>query len=328
MKISSPVFLSFLVASAHGATYTISDIVAGPKFFDFFEFQTIPDPVHGRVNYVDRTTALKQNLTFAGDANSIVRADFKTVLNPKGPGRNSVRIRSKKTYMTHVAVFDVHHMPQGCGTWPAIREMNVSQWPNGGGLVDMLEGVNDQTPNVVTLHTNEGCTMPASRDQTGISRQNNCNRLINNNAGCGVESPTTKSYGPPFNSNGGGWYIVERASTYIKIFFWPRDSTSVPDDVRNGSISINTDMWGTPIAFFPDTSCNMTQQFSNHNIVIGLSLCGDWAGGLSFGESGCPGNCVDFVNNNPGAFTDAYFDFASIRIYQSRFKRNVIETNS
>lgn len=31
-----------------------------------------------------------------------------------GPGRNSVRIRSVKAYTTHVAVFDVNHMPQVC----------------------------------------------------------------------------------------------------------------------------------------------------------------------------------------------------------------------
>ena len=25
---------------------------------------------------------------------------------------------------------------------------------------------------------------------------------------------------------------------------------------------------------------------------------------------------TDFVNNNPGAFADAYFDFAALRVYQ------------
>jgi hypothetical protein len=62
---------------------------------------------------------------------------------------------------------------------------------------------------------------------------------------------------------------------------------------------------------------------------------GDWAGNV-YQDSGCPSTCVgmfycfistvlanvtddvwniDFVNNNPASFKDAYFDFASIRTY-------------
>lgn len=28
--------------------------------------------------------------------------------------------------------FDIRHMPQGCGTWPAAWEVNEEIWPNGG----------------------------------------------------------------------------------------------------------------------------------------------------------------------------------------------------
>lgn len=28
--------------------------------------------------------------------------------------------------------FDIRHMPQGCGTWPAAWETNEAIWPNGG----------------------------------------------------------------------------------------------------------------------------------------------------------------------------------------------------
>ncbi|KAF9445875.1 glycoside hydrolase family 16 protein [Macrolepiota fuliginosa MF-IS2] len=326
MRPTVILLLSSFTAHALGAPYIISDTVAGPTFFDFFDFQAIPDPTHGRVNYVDQATAMAQNLTFAGHTSSIIRADFKTVLDPNGPGRNSVRIRSKKTYTTHVAVFDVRHMPQGCGTWPAIWETKESVWPNGGEI-DIVEGVNDQSPNAATLHTNEGCTMPAYRDQTGTSGQNDCNWLVNFNTGCGVKFPTTNSYGPPFNGNGGGWYVlgyaVERAPTYIKVFFWPRDSRFVPHEVTHGGIIIDTDNWGTPIAFFPDTSCDMAQHFSEHNIIINLTFCGDWAGNV-YDQSGCPGTCVDFVNNNPSAFANAYFDFSSIRVYRYAFRSTII----
>lgn len=53
---------------------------------------------------MDQGTALADNLTYANGNTLILRADDKTVLNPSGPGRNSVRIRSVKTYTTHVAV--------------------------------------------------------------------------------------------------------------------------------------------------------------------------------------------------------------------------------
>ena len=74
-------------------------------------------------------------------------------------------------------------MPQGCGTWPAIWEVREDGWPNYGE-VDILEGVNDVSPNSVTLHTTAGCTMPANVAQTGcaflapLSRARTCGLSI------------------------------------------------------------------------------------------------------------------------------------------------------
>lgn len=56
-------------------------------------------------NYVDQATALSKNLTYANGNTLILRADDTTVLSPSGPGRDSVRIRSIKTYTTHVSVY-------------------------------------------------------------------------------------------------------------------------------------------------------------------------------------------------------------------------------
>ena len=56
-------------------------------------------------NYVDQATALAQNLTFASGNTLIMRADSRTTLSASGPGRNSVRIRSVKTYTTHAVVY-------------------------------------------------------------------------------------------------------------------------------------------------------------------------------------------------------------------------------
>lgn len=51
------------------------------------------------------------------------------------------------------------------------------------------------------------------------------------------------SYGPALNSVGGGWYAMERTDDFIRVFFWPRDDTSVPSEVANGSTDIDTDSW-------------------------------------------------------------------------------------
>ncbi|KAF9528602.1 glycoside hydrolase family 16 protein [Crepidotus variabilis] len=319
MKFSLTSVLGLALASnSLGPTlvsaYSLVDNIVGTAFFNSFDWQAIADPTHGRVNYVDQNTAKSQNLSYASADTFIVRADYKTVLSSSGAGRNSVRIRSKKTYTNHVAVFNVRHMPQGCGTWPAIWEVKESNWPTGGEI-DIVEGVNDQAPNAATLHTAPGCAMPASRSQTGSSTQLDCNTQVNGNAGCGVKFPAASSYGPSFNSNGGGWYALERASTYIKVWFWSRNDGSVPAEIKNGASTATPTNWGTPTAYFPNTSCNIPNYFQEHNIIINLTFCGDWAGGV-YGSSGCPSTCVDYVNNNPGAFQNAYFDIASLRVYQ------------
>ncbi|KAF9258240.1 2 beta-glucan [Marasmius fiardii PR-910] len=307
-------FVSLLpfVTHALAASYSLADSYVGQGFLDGFNVLNITDPTHGRVNYVDAVTAARQNLTFVSSDSFVLRADYTTVLDPSGGGRNSVRISSKKTYGNSVMTFNIRHMPQGCGTWPALWSFG-DPWPTLGEI-DILEGVNDQGPNSGTLHTNAGCTMPVDRLMTGTVKANDCNWEVDANAGCGVSFPQTTSYGPPFNANGGGWYAVERTDTFIKIWFWARDDASVPADVKLGTISVNTDAWGTPTAFFPDTDCPIAEKFGAHNIIIN---CGDWAGQDSvFQEAGCPGTCVDYVNNNPAAFREAFFDFAWAKIYQ------------
>jgi len=311
---STIVLSTFLIGSVRAATYSVVDVFEGESFFSGFSFFSQADPTHGRVNYVTEEQAKSLGLVTAfGSSEFILRADSTTTLGPYGPGRNSFRITSNKQYGTHVAVFNLQHMPEGCGTWPAIWE-NGDNWPYGGE-VDILEGVNDQVPNTSSLHTGPGCTMPVSRLETGTPTGLDCNAFDAENSGCGAHTTAPNNYGPAFNENGGGWYALERTPTFIKIWFWPRYATNVPQDVRSGSNQINTDAWGTPTAYFPNTQCDINGKFSPSNIIINLTFCGDWAGS-AYGASGCPGNCVDYVNNNPSAFAGAYFEFLWVMMYE------------
>jgi hypothetical protein len=294
--------------------YTLTESYTGYQFMqEGFWFQSILDPTHGRVNYVDAATAASNNLTSASADSFILRADSWTVLDPDGPGRNSFRIVSNHQYTTAVMVFNIRHMPQGCGTWPAAWTVGAD-WPNEGEI-DILEGVNDQGVDQVTFHTGPGCSMPPDpRGETGSSSGNNCDAAATGNAGCGVKMDNSESYGPTFNGLGGGWFAMERTNDFIKVWFWPRSSNRVPTDVRNGESTVDTANWGIPQAVFPSTSCPIRTKFGPHNIVINLTFCGDWAG-AAYGSSRCPSTCVDYVNNNPWAFRDAYFDFTWLKVY-------------
>nr|VWO94479.1 Mixed-linked glucanase [Ganoderma boninense] len=313
MRVAASLLIfSVLPTSVLGRSYFLTENIIGPQFLTAFTHETIPDPTHGRVNYLSQAAALAKNLTYISGDTLILRADSTTVLDPLGPGRDSFRLQSNKLYDKHVAVWNIRHMPQGCSTWPAIWEVGPD-WP-AGGEIDIVEGNNDKGPNQSTLHTVPGCTMPSSRNQSGTIIGDDC---YTNSAtyGCGVMAPRTSSFGPSFNAVGGGWYAMERSESYIRIWHWQRNDTSIPMDIRSGFAFIDTSNWGMPIADFPNTNCDMARYFRPQRMIVNLSFCGDWAG-AKYAAYGCPGECTDFVNRNPSAFKNAYFDIAWLKVYQ------------
>ncbi|KAF5334847.1 hypothetical protein D9758_014282 [Tetrapyrgos nigripes] len=326
------------------ATYGCSDSIVGHQFLEKFTVQAIDDLTRGRVKYVDATTAARLNLTYASDDHFIARADYTTVLDPKGPGRNSVRLHSNKQYGKGVMVYNINHLPEGCGTWPAVWSY-AEIWPTKGEI-DVVEGVNNQAYSQANLHTLPGCNMSEYRLMKGSTVATTCDYTVNYNAGCGVAYSNQHSFGPGFNDLGGGWFAVERTDKFIKTWFWSRDDPTVPWDVKTGADQVFTDTWGIPEANFPDDMCDIRRLFGDHNIIINLTFCknevehvlthtylsllhfsslpgGEWAGN-AYTQSACPANpkytnstlaCEDYVNNNPEAFENAYFDFSWIKIY-------------
>ncbi|KAL0957893.1 hypothetical protein HGRIS_000074 [Hohenbuehelia grisea] len=105
MSLSMIAIITLVFSSVvNAASYRLSDNIVGNAFANAFDYEAIQDPTHGRVNYVDGPTARRLNLTYTSANTIILRADHTTRLNSGGPGRNSVRVRSKKAYRTHVAV--------------------------------------------------------------------------------------------------------------------------------------------------------------------------------------------------------------------------------
>jgi len=150
-----------------------------------FRQQSVGRTSPNRNRYVDESTARSLNLSYASDDHFIIRGDHTTRLSAQQPkGRKSVRIQSKKAYSNTgtVMVVDIRHMPTACGTWPALWTCGEN-WPRtwlvsilayvrliftvDGGEIDLIEGVNNVSPNLVSLHTAPGCQQPAVRVQKG-----------------------------------------------------------------------------------------------------------------------------------------------------------------
>ncbi|KAH9942430.1 concanavalin A-like lectin/glucanase domain-containing protein [Epithele typhae] len=300
-------------------TFSFAQEYIGNDFFNDWTWETFNDPTHGTVNYVDSQTAQNQNLAYVTGNQFVMKADSKHVVPFGARGRDSIRIHSNQAFDESVVVLDIAHMPWGCGTWPAFWSISsAGPWPNGGEI-DIIEGVNVNTANLVTLHTTPGCSMNNDRTMSGTVLSNDCDAAHNFNQGCGVSASQPGTYGPPFNAAGGGWFVMSRSrANGIKLWFWSRTDSSVPPEVAAGNASATISpklTWGIPDADFPlGSNCAYDAFFNAHSLVFDLTFCGDWAGS-GYGAAGCPGNCADYVMNNPSAFSKAYWAINSLRVY-------------
>ncbi|KAL2831270.1 concanavalin A-like lectin/glucanase domain-containing protein [Aspergillus pseudoustus] len=296
--------------------YRLVDVYAGEGFFERFGYFEEEDPTKGFVRYVNRSTALAQNLTYATPYSSILRVDATTANTTAG--RNSVRIESTTTYDDGLFIFDILHTPYGCGTWPALWLTDGYNWPLNGEI-DVLEATNNGSDgNAVTLHTKPGCSMDVRRKETGDAIYTTCDNSTNGNAGCGVKGPSA-TYGAEMNANGGGVYALEIRPAGIRAWFFPREA--IPADIANASTSSSTtpdpSTWGTALADFPNTSCDIPSHFKNQSIIANIDLCGDYGGrdDVYKDQFGCPGNCTEFVARNPDNFSQAYWEFGGFWVY-------------
>lgn len=309
--------------------YTLRDTYSGSDFFDRFEYFTGYDPTSGFVHYVDNATASSMNLTYASSERAILRVD--TSEQSATTGRKSVRITSKQTYESGLFIFDIVHTPYGCGTWPAVWLSDPANWPYNGEI-DVVEAVNSVPHGQVqmTLHTTKNCNMDRKRKMSGTNINSGCYNGTNENAGCGVYGKQN-TYGAGFNAAGGGVYAMEWRDAGIRIWFFERNS--LPSDLSaaidvsgNTSSSSNSTTvapdpsgWGEAMADFPGTDCDISSHFRNQSIIANIDLCGNWAGKETVynGLDSCPGTCTDYVATNYSAFTNAYWEFNSFRVFQA-----------
>eukprot|EP00727_Mastigamoeba_balamuthi_P005762 m51a1_g1805 putative endo- -beta-glucanase (327) ;mRNA; r:460183-461283 len=325
MRTATLCALVLSAAAAASARYVLSETWKGPSFWDKFNFANGPDPTHGYVYYTSRQEATSWKLISNNGDRSIIRADASTISS--GSGRASVRLESKKTFTTGLFVLDLNHMPTGCGTWPAYW-MCGPNWPNGGEI-DIIENVHKATTNMVTLHTKQGCDQagqPTSAFQGHWSTGSQGNPADNcwigapdqySNQGCGIVNPPN-TYGAALNQRGGGVWATLWTTQQIAVWYWPHGK--VPSDLTSNNP--NPSAWGKPFAKFALGSKCPSNFFHDHRIIINLTFCGDWAGSV-FAQQ-CPAensrwhSCNEYVKNNPSAFSEAYWDISSIKIFVNK----------
>ncbi|CAK5281487.1 unnamed protein product [Mycena citricolor] len=266
-------------------SYSLSDSYAGDEFYQW-TWESFSDPTHGRVDYVDQSTAIALNLT-VGDVQRVVFDASRQ--HPYGPSR---RARSEKR---------AHNIAQGLRRFGARpRSASHAGWlRNLAGVVDVVEGwpvaarrrnryhrgrEPGQQQSRFVAYT-ENCTMPMDkyqRGQTGDTASTNCDASFNYNQGCGVAFSEPNSYSTDFNDNGGGWYVLHRsAASGISIWFWSRGNPDVPDEVAQGLDTLNPDFWGSPerpsrlqtAVIICHISMHISWSSTSHFAATGLDLC-------------------------------------------------------
>lgn len=174
----------------YNSLWNLEETWSGNSFFDHWDFWNHNDPTHGVVNYVDAGTAVSlfpfesSSLDPLADVSSSLSScrsqwnEGLVSINDKGNAimkvdttqwisgnRKSVRLHGKLVFTGGLVLMDAVHMPVGCATWPAWWQ-NGPNWPIGGEI-DILEGVNNFKINQVSVHTDNGCTMPDNQKHTG-----------------------------------------------------------------------------------------------------------------------------------------------------------------
>ncbi|KAJ8468523.1 hypothetical protein ONZ51_g9591 [Trametes cubensis] len=317
MRHAIPLVSALFAATPAFAGYNLVKEYSGADFFKGWDFYgNFDNLTNGDVTWVDQATATSSKLAYVNDAgHAIVKVDD-TSFVPFNEKRNSVRVSTQDYFpVGSVVVFDATHLPFGCSVWPSFWMKGID-WPKGGEI-DIFEGVNKMTANQMALHTQPGCSLSSSAKQTGKVGETDCS----SGTGCTVSETQANSYGDAFASAGGGVWAMQLESSGISIWFWTRKD--VPDSVTNANTTIDPSSWGTPSASFASSSCDINKFFGPQQMVIDITLCGDWAGVPSEYQATCGGDgtqsvCyVDNVINNGTNYADAYFEISSIKAFST-----------
>ncbi|KAJ9107734.1 hypothetical protein QFC21_001195 [Naganishia friedmannii] len=310
--IAAAGLFSAVCVDAAGATYNLIKTYQGESFFDDWSYYGNYDNLtNGDAIWVNSTVGTSDQLTYAtSGGNAIVKVDNTSTVEYNYK-RNSVRLTSNDAY----EIGSVWSTGVGA-TWPATGE------------IDTFEGVNNQAGNQMALHTSDGCTLvkDTSAPFTGAVNYTNCYVEANDNSGCTVIDGNSTTYGEAFATAGGGVWVTEFATTGISIWFFSR--ANVPAAVSSANSSIDTTKLGERTAFWSPNGCDVSTYFKPQELVLDITLCGDWAGQAStLTSTGCPAltgtsTCYTTYVLDANNYDTAYFEIQYIKVYSTSSATN------
>lgn len=312
-----------------GQQLKLAQNYTGSTFFDRWTFYSGVDTnTTGNVLYQTREVASQQGLATVNSAGNVIIKVDNTTSGANNPtfGRNSIKILSNGALTVgSLMIMDAVHMPFGCSVWPAYWTQG-SNWPDDGEI-DIVENVNMVTANRYALHTLQGCMHPpassSSSLESGTLIAPDCFNQTNGNEGCLIQDNSTASYGAGFASAGGGVYATLWDDMGIRIWFFPR--SGIPGDVNSGSPDPSG--WGTPSAFYPQTSCDTSKFFGPQTIIFDITICGNFAGNPAVFNQTCQGNCLDLVQD-PTNYNNAYFEIKYLAVFTNGSSTSTSSTGS
>ncbi|KIJ15436.1 glycoside hydrolase family 16 protein [Paxillus involutus ATCC 200175] len=306
---------------SRAVAYNIIREYAGSTFFDRWDFYGGLDNLTlGNATWVSKSEAMNQSLAYVNSEGHVIIKVDNTTNVPSGQNRNSVRITTQDVYdLGSLWIIDLNHIPFGCSVWPAFWSYGPN-WPQDGEI-DIIEAINMMTNNQMAIHTTPGCTHTGNVDQLGVTGSTTDCSLA---PGCVISETSPNSYSSSFSEAGGGVWATQFDSSGIFIWFWSRPDVPPSISQANSTSSMDISQWGTPHASYFSATCNISQFFTPQNLVLDITLCGDWAGVPSIYQSTCAnagptGLCYNDSVVGPGSpgFDDAYFDISYIRTYTS-----------
>ncbi|KAG6813272.1 hypothetical protein H0H92_012686 [Tricholoma furcatifolium] len=138
----------------------------------------------------------------------------------------------------------------------------------------------------------------------------NCDGLVNSNSGCSIIEFSRASYGPYFDSIGGGVFAMKWDENGIAV--WSFYRATIPQDILDGSP--DPSQWGNPSAALEPGN------------FFDITFCGDWAGN-SYATSGCPGTCEETLMD-PSNFDNATWSINSLKVYRKQLIEGQVSNTS
>ncbi|TQN66419.1 Endo-beta-glucanase, partial [Colletotrichum shisoi] len=314
----SSVLLLTSSVSAH-KSYQVVDSYDSTNFLDKFGFFVSDhstsnyndvDPTGGYVSYKSAEEARSMGILKTVGEDLYLGVDSRSVLDPNGIGRSSVRIESKSKHKQGLFIATFSHLPKPvCGAWPAFWTVG-NPWPDAGEI-DIVETWNEDNVNKVVLHTDERigqCRIDGKGMAGTVSKPNCANFAAGqaDNEGCAGLDPAA-----PFGSAEGGVYAMQWTDDAIRV--WGFTHANVPADI---AANPDPETWGVPS--FTTSTCAADKLFGEAKLVMNVNLCGV-AGQDGIWDS-CKAKtggatCKEWVAKNPAAFAEVYFQLKSIKIY-------------